>query len=102
MSTSAVDSLQNALVDNISGVYLKHVKLIWVRMLVLVLTVPCLIVSLQVRTRAWDRRPSRAWDRRPSRAYDMHASRAWSVRLSARPPAHPPARPPTHLAKAVL
>ena len=49
MSTSAVDSLQNALVDNISGVYLRTVPLLWVRALVLVLTVPCLVVSLKVR-----------------------------------------------------
>lgn len=50
MSTSAVDSLQNALVDTISGVYLKKVNLLWTRLLVLVLTVPCLVVSLRVRT----------------------------------------------------
>ena len=49
MSTSAIDSLQNALTDNISGVYLKRVRLIWVRLLVLVLTVPCMVVSLKVR-----------------------------------------------------
>ena len=49
MSTSAIDSLQNALVDTISGVYLKRVRLIWVRLLVLALTVPCMIVSLKVR-----------------------------------------------------
>lgn len=48
MSTSAIDSLQNALTDNISGVYLKRVRLIWVRLLVLVLTVPCMVVSLKV------------------------------------------------------
>ena len=48
MSTSAVDSLQNALVDTISGTYLKRVRLLWVRLLVLVLTIPCLIVSLRV------------------------------------------------------
>ena len=48
MSTSAIDSLQNALVDTISGVYLKRVRLIWVRLLVLALTVPCMIVSLKV------------------------------------------------------
>lgn len=48
MSTSAVDSLQNALVDTISGTYLKRVRLLWVRLLVLVLTIPCLIVSLKV------------------------------------------------------
>lgn len=50
MSTSSVDSLQNALVDNISGVYLRRVPLLWVRALVLVLTVPCLIVSLKARS----------------------------------------------------
>ncbi len=49
MSTSAIDSLQNALTDTISGVYLKRVRLIWVRLLVLALTVPCMIVSLKVR-----------------------------------------------------
>ena len=48
MSTSAIDSLQNALTDTISGVYLKRVRLIWVRLLVLALTVPCMIVSLKV------------------------------------------------------
>lgn len=48
MSTSAVDSLQNAIVDNISGVYLKHAPLLVVRALVLALTVPPMIVSLKV------------------------------------------------------
>lgn len=49
MSTSAVDSLQNGLTVTIAGVYLKKVPLVWVRLLVLILTVPCLVVSLQVR-----------------------------------------------------
>lgn len=49
MSTSAVDSLQNAIVDNISGVYLKHAPLLVVRGLVLALTVPPMIVSLKVQ-----------------------------------------------------
>lgn len=48
MSTSAVDSLQNAIVDNISGVYLKNSPLLVVRGLVLLLTVPPMIVSLKV------------------------------------------------------
>mmetsp|Transcript_1562 Transcript_1562/g.4619 ORF Transcript_1562/g.4619 Transcript_1562/m.4619 type:complete len:552 (+) Transcript_1562:384-2039(+) len=47
MSTSAIDSLQNAIVDNISGVWLKKAPLLWVRMLVLVLNVPPLVVSLR-------------------------------------------------------
>lgn len=47
MSTSAVDSLQNAVVDTISGVYLKRSPLIWVRLLVLVLNVPPMIISLK-------------------------------------------------------
>jgi Na+/proline symporter len=47
MSTSAVDSLQNAIVDNISGVYLKNSPLLVVRGLVLLLTVPPMIVSLK-------------------------------------------------------
>ncbi len=40
---------QNAIVDNISGVYLKHANLWWTRALVLALNVPCIIVSLKVR-----------------------------------------------------
>ena len=48
MSESAIDSLQNAIVDNISGSFLKDLPLIWVRALVLVLNVPVIVVSLQV------------------------------------------------------
>ena len=49
MSTSAIDSLQNAIVDNISGSFLKSLPLLWVRVLVLVLNVPVIVVSLQAR-----------------------------------------------------
>jgi hypothetical protein len=49
MSTSAIDSLQNAIVDNISGSFLKSLPLLWVRALVLVLNVPVIVVSLQAR-----------------------------------------------------
>jgi hypothetical protein len=48
MSESAIDSLQNAIVDNISGSFLKGISLIWIRILVLVLSIPVIIVSLQV------------------------------------------------------
>lgn len=47
MSTSAIDSLQNAIVDNVSGVWLRKAPLLWVRLLVLVLNVPPLVVSLK-------------------------------------------------------
>ena len=50
MSESAIDSLQNAIVDNISGSFLKGLPLIWIRVLVVILSVPVIIVSLQVRT----------------------------------------------------
>lgn len=49
MSESAIDSLQNAIVDNISGSFLKGLPLIWIRILVLVLSIPVIVVSLQVR-----------------------------------------------------
>lgn len=49
MSESAIDSLQNAIVDNISGSFLKGLPLIWIRVLVVILSVPVIIVSLQVR-----------------------------------------------------
>ncbi len=49
MSESAIDSLQNAIVDNISGSFLKGLPLLWVRVLVLVLSIPVIIVSLQAR-----------------------------------------------------
>ncbi|CAL8463678.1 g3212 [Coccomyxa elongata] len=47
MSESAIDSLQNAIVDNISGSFLKGLPLIWIRVLVVILSVPVIIVSLQ-------------------------------------------------------
>lgn len=48
MSESAIDSLQNAIVDNISGTFLKFLPLIWTRFLVCVLNIPVMVVSLQV------------------------------------------------------
>jgi hypothetical protein len=48
MSESAIDSLQNAVVDNISGTFLKFLPLIWTRVLVCVLNIPVMVVSLQV------------------------------------------------------
>lgn len=48
MSESAIDSLQNAIVDNISGTFLKFLPLIWIRVLVCVLNIPVMVVSLQV------------------------------------------------------
>ena len=48
MSESAIDSLQNAIVDNISGTFLKFLPLIWTRILVCVLNIPVMVVSLQV------------------------------------------------------
>ncbi len=50
LSESAIDSLQNAVVDNISGVFLKDTPVIWSRLLVLLLNVPVIVVSLQVGT----------------------------------------------------
>ena len=49
MSTSAVDNYQNAIVDNVAGVYLKDYSIWWSRLLVLLLNVPCIVVSLRVR-----------------------------------------------------
>ena len=48
MSESAIDSLQNAIVDNISGTFLKFLPLIWTRVLVCMLNIPVMVVSLQV------------------------------------------------------
>ena len=48
MSESAIDSLQNAIVDNISGTFLKSLPLIWIRVLVCILNIPVMVVSLQV------------------------------------------------------
>jgi hypothetical protein len=48
MSTSAVDNYQNALADNIAGVFLKHYSVWWSRALVLILNIPCIVVSLRV------------------------------------------------------
>ena len=53
MSESAIDSLQNAIVDNISGSFAKNLPLVWVRALVLVLNVPVIVVSLQVCGMRW-------------------------------------------------
>ncbi|KAK9917023.1 hypothetical protein WJX75_000095 [Coccomyxa subellipsoidea] len=47
MSESAIDSLQNAIVDNISGSFCKGLPLIWIRVLVVILSIPVIIVSLQ-------------------------------------------------------
>ncbi len=60
MSESAIDSLQNAIVDNISGSFLKDLPLIWVRALVLVLNVPVIVVSLQVCCLAKAKQPIQA------------------------------------------
>lgn len=48
MSTSAVDNYQNAIADNISGVFLKQYSVWWSRLLVMALNVPCIVVSLRV------------------------------------------------------
>ena len=48
MSTSAVDNHQNAIADNIAGVWLKQYSVWWARLLVLGLNLPCIIVSLRV------------------------------------------------------
>ena len=48
MSTSAVDNYQNAIADNIAGVFLKQYSVWWSRLLVLALNVPCIVVSLRV------------------------------------------------------
>ena len=50
MSTSAVDTLQNAITDNIAGVYLKDYSVWWSRLLVVGLNVPCVVISLRVNT----------------------------------------------------
>ncbi|KAK9797380.1 hypothetical protein WJX73_007847 [Symbiochloris irregularis] len=47
MSTSLIDSYQNGIVDNISGVYLRGQNVLWTRALVLILNVPCIVTSLQ-------------------------------------------------------
>ena len=48
MSTSNIDSYQNAIVDNISGVFLRNQNVLWSRLLVLALNAPCIAVSVQV------------------------------------------------------
>lgn len=58
MSESAIDSLQNAIVDNISGSFARNLPLVWVRALVLVLNVPVIVVSLQVCAARGGRSPS--------------------------------------------
>ena len=40
--------LQNAIVDNISGVYLRHANVLYSRILVVLLNVPCIVCSLRV------------------------------------------------------
>ncbi|ORY01395.1 hypothetical protein K493DRAFT_298399 [Basidiobolus meristosporus CBS 931.73] len=47
MNTSAVDSMQNALVDSISSVFLKTRPVWWSRVLVVVVNVPLIILSLK-------------------------------------------------------
>ena len=49
MSTGAIDSYQNAIVDTISGVYLRNSNVLYSRALVVLLNVPCIVCSLQVR-----------------------------------------------------
>ncbi len=51
MSTSAVDNYQNALADNIAGVFLKNYCVWWTCALVLALNMPCIVVSLRVGNR---------------------------------------------------
>eukprot|EP00898_Chlorokybus_atmophyticus_P001957 jgi/Chlat1/2762/Chrsp187S00197 len=46
-STSAVDSFQNAIVDTVSGVWLRGVPLMYIRALVLILNIPPIVVSLK-------------------------------------------------------
>ena len=48
LSTSNQDSLQNGLVECVGGVFLKNAPVWITRVLVVILTVPCLVVSLQV------------------------------------------------------
>lgn len=52
LSTSNQDSLQNGLVECVGGVFLKNAPVWITRVLVVILTVPCLVVSLQVRKKA--------------------------------------------------
>ena len=40
--------MQNAIVDNISSIYLRHANVLYTRVLVLALNVPCIVCSLQV------------------------------------------------------
>ncbi|ORX91482.1 hypothetical protein K493DRAFT_286769 [Basidiobolus meristosporus CBS 931.73] len=47
MNQSAVDSLQNALVDSISSVLLKGKSVWWSRLVVVVVNIPLVVVSLQ-------------------------------------------------------
>ncbi|KAK9858885.1 hypothetical protein WJX84_001389 [Apatococcus fuscideae] len=47
LSTSNQDSLQNGLVECVGGVFLKNAPVWITRVLVVILTVPCLVVSLQ-------------------------------------------------------
>jgi hypothetical protein len=49
MSLSQVDSLQNAIVDSISGTFLRKVNVNWIRLLVLLLNIPVIVLSMQVR-----------------------------------------------------
>lgn len=48
MSESAVDALQNALVNNVGGVFLKGCPIWWIRGLVILLNIPPMVISLQV------------------------------------------------------
>ena len=50
MSTGAIDSYQNAIVDTISGVYLRNSNVLYSRALVVLLNVPCIVCSLQVHS----------------------------------------------------
>lgn len=47
LSTSACDSWQNGMAGNIAGVFFKNKPLIWVRVLLLAVTAPCIVVSLR-------------------------------------------------------
>ena len=49
MSTGSIDSYQNAIVDNISSIYLRNSNVLYSRALVVLLNVPCIVCSLQVR-----------------------------------------------------
>ena len=48
MSTGSIDSYQNAIVDNISSIYLRNANVLYTRALVVLLNVPCIVCSLQV------------------------------------------------------